>query len=1010
MKTMLHFKGCIWIALLFITQSVFAQQLAVKGVITSKTDGQSVIGASVLETGTTNGTVTDMDGNFSLTVKPNSTLTISYIGYKTLVLKPTSSMKIVMEEDNQLIDEVVVTGYMTEKKADITGAVSVVKMDEIASIPTGNIMSSLQGRLPGINIVNDGTPGGVATSTAIRGTTTINDSSPLYVIDGVPTRSNLATLLNANDVESIQILKDAASASIYGTQAANGVIIITTKRAAQDKLTINFDAQLVAQTFHTGIGMLNARQWGEVYWQAYKNDGLKPAHDIYGNGDTPVIPEFIDSKHTIRAADTNWADEVYRTSLMQNYNLTVSKGSKTGSSTFSLNYIDQDGLIKYTNFTRINARINSDYRFLNDRLRVGENVTISNWKEILKPGGIEELTIAQHPIIPVYDINGGYAGPTQGIGDKPNPIRLLDQQKENRSEQWRIFGNMYIEIEPLKNLVFRSNLGVNYRPGFFSNFEPKWSEGDRNVDKNNLYTKSDYDRDWVWSNTLAYNLTLGQHSLSALAGMEAKEYRNEWLDGKRYDYLLEDIDFRYLSAGDGAQTNGGLASKVRMVSYFGKLNYSFQDKYLLSGTVRRDASSRFGRNNNAGVFPAVSGGWRISQENFMKDVEAVNDLKLRVSWGKNGNDMIDNEATYNKYITDLNKGGYDLNGINQGVIPNGVIKTRTGSSNVKWEVTTQTNVGIDLAMLKNRLLLTLDYYNKDTKDMLIDRPYIAIIGEGGYMAYNGASLNNKGVEASLTWRDHIGKDFNYEVTLNGSFYKNKITDLPEDIYYTWGGGNGINKSIVGQPLGSWMGYKTNGLYRTEEDLNDGIDQPGKGLGRIRYVDLNDDKVIDEKDRTWLGSDRPKFVGGLNIALNYKQFDFSAFFSGMVRDAWNNSRFYTDFFQLWTGNHGTRLLNAWNPQENFNSDIPALTALNLNDEGRGSEYFIENGSYLKMKNIQLGYTLPQAIASKLKMTNFRVYVQGQDLFTWTKYSGADPEGLGYPYPLPRSFTFGLSFGF
>lgn len=1001
--------------ILFVLPSIVSAQTktGVSGTVSSAEYGDGMVGITIVEKGTTNGTVTDINGKYEIQLKGSTgTLVFSMLGMipQEKAVKNGDILNIAMKEDLKLLDEIVVTGYTSEKKADITGAVSVVKMKDIAGIPTGNVMSSLQGRLPGVSVTTDGTPGGIGTATAIRGVTTINNSTPLYVIDGVQTRSNVATLLSANDVESIQVLKDAASASIYGTQAANGVIIITTKKAGKNQLRINFEGQLSMQTYHSNIKMLNAQQWGDVYWKAYLNDGVKPNHDIYGNGATPVIPEFLNPSHTIRSANTNWADEVYQTALLQNYGVTVSKGTENGGSTFSFNYYDQDGIIKNTNFQRFNVRSNSDYRYLNDRLRIGNNINVSKWDEKLKPGGIEELVIAQHPIIPVYDIYGGYAGPTQGLGDKPNPVRLLDQQKDNRLSQWRIFGNMYIEVEPIKNLTLRSNFGLNYRNGFSSSFDPKWSEGDRTVDKNSLYTKSDYNSEWIWSNTAAYNFNIEAHSISTLLGTEAKATVDEWLDGTRENFIIEALDYRYLSAGDGKQTNGGLGSRTSMYSYFGKVNYSYNDRYLFSATVRRDASSRFGKNNNAAIFPAVSGGWRISQESFMRDHKFVDDLKLRASWGKNGNDMVDQEATYTKYYTNLTKGGYDIGGINQGVIPNGIVKDRTGNPNIKWEVTTQTNFGIDAVLLKNRLSLTFDYYLKETKDMLIERPYIGVIGEGGYMAYNGASLKNNGFEATIAWRDNIGKDFNYEVAFTASAYKNKITDLPGDIYYTWGGGNGIDKSIVGQPLGSWMGYKTDGLYRTDEELNDGINQPGKGLGRIRYVDLNDDKVIDDKDRTWLGSDQPKFIGGLNVSLNYKAFDMSFFATGMVRDAWNNSKFYTDFFQLWTGNHGTRLLDAWDKDNNFNSSIPALTAVNLNDEGRGSEYFIENGSYIKLKNLQFGYTLPKNITDKLKMTNMRVYLQGQNLFTITKYNGADPEGLGYPYPLPRMFTFGFNLGF
>lgn len=386
-------------------------------------------------------------------------------------------------------------------------------------------------------------------------------------------------------------------------------------------------------------------------------------------------------------------------------------------------------------------------------------------------------------------------------------------------------------------------------------------------------------------------------------------------------------------------------------------------------------------------------------------------MKFRGSWGKNGNDRLDDNAAYTRYAMDLASAGYDISGINRGVIPAGAIKIKTGNPDIHWEVSTQSNFGIDLEALNHRLNFVFDYFLKNTDGMLIEKPYIAIKGEGGYMAFNAAALETKGFEGAITWRDGIGKDFRYEIAFTGTHSLTIVTDVPEEIYYTAYGGNGIDKSIVGQPLGSWMAYKTRGLYRTDDDLNDGVNQPGKGLGRIRYVDAYPDGVIDDKDRTWLGHNQPKFIGGLNLSIAYKNFDCALFFNGMVRDAWNDSKFYTDFFQLWTGNHAEKLLaDAWNPDENFNSNIPALTAENINDEGRGSDYFIEDGSYIKLKNVQIGYTLPENRLKNLKMERIRFYVQAQDLFTLTKYKGQDPEALGYPYPLPRMFTLGLSVGF
>ncbi len=999
---------------IFCVNSVFAQNFDVRGQIVSSEDKIPLIGVTVVEQGTRNGVITNIDGEFQIKVSsPDAILKFSMIGMQSIEtpLKGRNFLRLEMEQDAIMLNQVVVTGYTSEKKAEITGAVSVVNVSDIAGISTGNVMSSLQGRLAGVAVSTDGQPGGTTTSMTIRGLNTINNSSPLYVIDGVQTRENISTLLNPNDVESIQVLKDAASASIYGTQAANGVIIITTKKSAENKTKVNFDAKLSSQKYHTAIPMMDAMQWGQAYWKAYQNDGIAPSHDQYGSGAEPIIPDFIDLEQTIPAGNTNWANEVYQQAQMQTYNLTVSNGNKNSNSLLSFNYFDQDGLIKHTNFSRYNVRVNSDYRLLDNKIRVGENLNVSNWTEILKPAGIEELTIAQHPLIPVYDVYGGYAGPTSGLGDKPNPVRLLDQMKDNRSQNWRIFGNLYLEFEPVANLIFKTNLGLNYRDGFFSSFEPKWQEGQsRIVDKNSLTVRGEYRKEWIWSNTASYRLETANHSFNVLAGMEAKETIFEFLSGKREDYMIETLDYRYLTSGGGSQTNAGLLDRTAMVSYFGKMNYAYDQKYLFSATLRNDASSRFGAKNNSAYFPAVSAGWRVSQEKFLADLDFISDFKLRASWGQNGNDQMDNEATYTKYYFDLIQAGYDIAGNNQGAIENGIIKQRSGNPEVRWEVTTQTNFGIDLALFKNRLTLSADYYIKDTEDMLIDKPYIAIIGEGGYFAYNGASMNNSGIEAVLTWRDNVNKDLSYEVSFTGTVNKNKITDLPQEIYYTWGGGNGVDQTIVGQAFGSWFGYVADGLYRTEEELNDEITQPGEGIGRIRYKDLNGDMVIDENDRTWLGSDQPKFMGGLNLSMSYKGIDFSAFFTGMVRDAWNNSKFYTDFFQLWTGNHGTKLLDAFDPVTNPNSDIPMLTAINNNLENRTSTYFIEDGSYVKLKNMQIGYTVPEKLSNKIGANNVRLYVQGQDLLTFTNYSGADPEGLGYPYPLPRTFTLGFNIGF
>lgn len=1020
-------KKSLWSTLLLLIMCTVAQaqSLTIKGNVVSKTDGEPIIGVTVVETGnSTNGTITDFDGNFTLTVSTGAELTFSYVGFKTEQLKAQSNMKVVMVEDAEMMDEVVVTGYMSEKKASLTGSVSVVKMKEVADIPTGNVLSSLQGRVAGMNVTTDGTPGGGNTSTRLRGITTINNSSPLYVIDGVQTRDNVASILSSNDVESIQVLKDAASAAIYGAQAANGVIIITTKRAREGDVKVNFDMSLTAQTFVSNIEMLDAYEWGDVYWQAYHNTfGVYPNSTVYGNGEKAQLQEYYFDRDGVRikSGNTDWAKEVFGTAFMQNYNLSLSKGFKDGNVSLALNYMDQDGLTRNTDYQRFNSRLASNFHFLNNKVRIGESVSVNHWKNHNNPSGIEELVIAQHPAIPVYDENGGYAGGYVDIlGDKPNAIRLTDNEANNRHSNWRVFGNVYLEVEPVKNLIYKSSFGLNYYTGFHSTFVPKWSEGDRSVDVNELTVREDNSLQWVWSNTVNYMLDFGKHSINALVGMEAKKEYGEHLQGYGRGLVIEDLDYRYLDTVTEGKNVGNNSSSYAMVSYFGKVNYDYDDKYLISGTLRRDASSRFGRTNNSAIFPSVSAGWRISREKFMENTSSwLSDLKVRASWGINGNDMIDNNATYNLYYASLENASYNFSGDGVTLVP-GVQKSMSGNSDLKWEQTEQLNFGLDLAFFDHKLGVTLDYFSKKTKDMLIQKPYIGAIGEGGYKWYNAASMDNNGIEATITWRDKV-KDFDYNVSFNISYYKNEITDLPDVIRYTWGGGDGVSKTIVGQPYGSWMAYKTDGIFKTREEVYEylskydvRIGEPG--VGRIRYKDLNGDGIINTADRDWMGSDQPKIIAGLNLGASYKGFDFNMFFNGMVRDAWNNSKFYTDLFQGWTGNHSTDLLdamNAWNVYEQtgvYNCDVPALTVVDNNNETRGSDFFIEDGSYIKLKTMTLGYTLPEKTVKKMGLNNLRVYLQAQNVFTLTNYTGADPEGLGYPYPLPRTYTFGLSVGF
>lgn len=1030
MKVSKIFALCLMF-LLFASTS-FAQSIKVTGQVTDKADGQPLIGATILVAGTSTGTSTDLDGSFELTVPTGSQLEVSYIGYTTLTVTAASVLNIQLEEDNEFLEEVVVTGYMTEKKADLTGSVAVVDMKEVADIPTGNVMTALQGRVAGMNVVSDGTPGGQGTSSLIRGTTTINNSSPLYVIDGVMTRSDIGTIISSNDIESIQVLKDAASAAIYGAQAANGVIIITTKQAKEGEIKIDFSITQTLQTFQNNIPLMNAQEWGDVYWAAYQYDfGTTPKSIIYGEGPTAQLklgqPYYSKDGLEMLISDTDWLKECYQNALMQTYNLSMSKGTKDHISSMSLNYIDQDGVLKKTDYKSFTTRINNEYRFLDNKLRVGESVNISYWTQHKKPNAyesIEKQLLAQHPAQAVYASDGSYAGSEVDLlGSRNNPIRYIDNEANNTYKSWRIFGNAYIEANPIKNLVIRSSFGINYNTNHIKVFEPAWDEHVRSNLISSLYVTESQNLEWVWTNTASYNLSVGNHSATFLLGAEYKKNRVYTLTGNGDEYALTTPDYVYLSVAEGTKGVTETANLYAMTSYFAKANYSFAGKYLLSATVRRDASSRFGSFNNAGIFPSASVGWRISKENFMLGArDWLSDLKIRFSWGINGNDQISNTATYNIYAIDIWNGSYNLNGDGK-TLSMGAVRSQSGNSLLRWEQTEQFNIGFDAGFLDDRLTMSFDYYDKNTSDMLYQLPVPAVNGEGGSSYQNCASMNNKGLEGILTWRNTVG-EFSYEIGANITWQKNAITYLPEDLYYTYGLGNmaaGITN--VGLPYGGRIGYITDGVFRTDAEVDEYLNaydvQFGvPGVGRIKYTDVNGDGKITTSDQAYIGSDLPVFQGGLNFSASYKNFDISMFFNGMVRKAYNTSKLYTDFFPLGEGlgNHSTRLLDAMQGYYDYlatgtyTSNYAALTTLNVNNENLSSDWYVEDGSFLKLKNLVIGYTIPENVLKTLRLRSARVYLQAQNVFTLTNYSGPDPEALGYPYPFARSYVFGINFGF
>ncbi|WP_077922939.1 TonB-dependent receptor [Spirosoma sp. 209] len=1004
---------CLLLVLLSLSHALWAQ-VRVSGTVTGRTDGKPIPGVTILEVGTNNGTTTDINGGFALTSPPNATLRFSFVGMKPYDLNVkglTSPVSVSLEEDPAQLSEVVVTGYKEERRRDLTGAVAVVNLKQTLQESNANILSSLQGRVPGVVIQSDGTPGGSGTAIRIRGFSTIGANGPLFVIDGVPTTYSGA--LNPNDIESIQVLKDAAAASIYGSRASNGVIVVTTKRASSPEPKITFDTFYGVQTLRNRIEMLNANEWGQVYWQAQRNSGLTPSHPQYGNGAQPVIPPFIDAENTIPASNTDWLGAVFKPSQIQSYNLGLSMGGTKGKLYTGLNYVRDNGIQQYTNYNRLTLRLNSDYTVKN-RLTIGENLQVARFGEV--KANVTHDAIFQHPLIPLYDNAGNFGGPTDGLGDKLNPLGILSRNRDNQSRNWRILGNVYAQLNLMKGLNLRTSYGVDYNNGYARNFEPRFKEGRFNIVENFLTTAYSEGLVGTWSNTLNFQKTVGEaHNIGFLAGVEAIQSQSESFSARRKNFLVQDYDYAYLGAGTDLQAADGGGSRYSLLSQFGKLDYSYREKYLFSATIRRDGSSRFGANNKYGVFPAFSAGWRISDESFLKDNRYVSDLKLRASWGRTGNQEIGDFTTLNFYRTSGEFGNYDLGGGNTSAVP-GYYTVQIGNNNLRWESNTQTNIGLDASLFNGKLSLTADYFDKRTDGMLINPTLLAVYGQGAPPFINAGQMRNRGFEALVTYRGNV-RDFSYSVDLNASTYRNQVLSLGEGNEFFLGAE--ANRIVPGQPLSVFYGWVADGLFRSQADVDAHATQPGKAPGRIRYKDLNGDGTINDQDRTYIGNPHPKLLAGMNLSAQYKGFDVSVFASGTFgNDVYNTFRKLTDF-AYFPFNFGRQTLNAWTP-ENPGASVPAVNINNPNDELRASSYFVENGSFVNLKSLVLGYTLPAPVTKRLNIDRLRLYVQGQNLFIITNYQGMDPEvgargplDLGVDtqlYPHSRAINFGLNLAF
>lgn len=996
-------KGMFSLMMWALSLCMYAQGITVKGTVVD-TRGEPLIGVTIQLENSTVGTVTDYEGHFTLQNVPNdATLEVSYVGMitKLIPLNGRTVLNITLEEDTEMLEELVVIGYQTIRKADLTGSVSVFNPEEMKNtIVTGTVGDAL-GTLPGVTVRTAGSPGSEG-KVEIRGTGTFGNSDPLYVVDGVVSGANRD--FNFNDIESIQVLKDASAAAIYGSRAGNGVIIITTKQGKEGKMKIDVSSRATMQWLPK-YNLTNRDQWIELNDLAFSNAGRPAANHFDGN--------------------TDWQKEVFKTGIVQDHNISFSGGGSSSKYFISGNYQHNSGTTIGTNSERFTLRSNtSSSRQFGDNVtfRIGENIVLSHYAvDELNTNPIIDV-YRMLPTIPVYDPNNesrggyGYGDGSRDVTFGTNPFAREDFE-DTKNSNLRVRGNLFTELELLDALKYRFNLGFD-----FSNDKHTYLRKEGYWTYNQPYDPSSLNKNQaqyqglVFDNTLEYNKKFGKHDISSILGISYQTSTYEQIWGTKNDVLKSGDD--YFMNLDAALTNpktGNFTDLEKLFSLFGRVNYNYDDKYLFSFTVRRDESSKFSPDTRVGYFPSVSGGWRISQEEFF-DLEWVNDLKIRANYGILGTSNI-GAWDWVSFITVFPQAIF---GVDQSV-HTGMTQIKLANPDLKWEELSQLNAGFDAVLLKNKLNLSVDYFLKETRDVLTPMQILMVTGNNGGNPYvNAATLQNTGVEISATWRDRIGSDFGYSINLNGSYLKNKILELGygREEFTQWN-----TKSIVGEPIGEWYLIKTDGLFRTQEDVlahknSEGkIIQPDAKPGDVKFIDYNDDGVITDADRQHCGSTIPKFQVGMNLGFEYGNFDLQFQLSGAFgHKSFNGPRSAFDRFD---DNSNYRAdYDPWTPQNPDAKDPRPIYADSRNVRG-DQDRWLENGSYLKVKQMALGYNLPKSILGST-FSNIRVYVNAQNLITFTSYTGLDPEFLnaniwdrsydGGAFPNPYGVTFGAQISF
>ncbi len=1019
------------ILLLTISLLSYAQEI-LTGRILSSQGGQPLSGATIsIKNGTVN-EVADVDGKFRIAAKIGDVLTISNAGFQTkeINISSLSALDITLVANTDL-DAVVITGYSAQRKKDITGSVSVVDMKQVRAIPAGSAAQGLQGQASGVNVISSGAPGGVSTI-FIRGITSFGNTQPLIIVDGIQSSiDNIA----ADEVESIQVLKDAGAAAIYGVRGSNGVIVITTKKGKAGKTTFSYDAYAGMQLPLSGnpFNLLEGEEYARVSKIAFPTSVLfangLPDYTYTGPGVSGVAaagsPPVDISKYNLDLANsannyliqkinkqgTNWFQEVFDPALITSHTLGMSGGTEKATFMASFNYFNQQGTLKATDLVRYSGRINSEFK-INKNIRVGENVFLfyrqnRGYVNLTENQAIQSV-IRIMPIIPVYDIAGNYGGTFAGpsLGDAENPVAQQSRSKNNRNHSWNVIGNVYAEVDFLQDFTVRTSFGGNlnntYNLGFFF---PPYNNSVGNSSSNSLSEASAYNSNTIWTNTLNYNKDLGRHRIKAMVGTEAIRNYGRRVSAGRNNFFSTDFNYLVLGNGTSNISNTSSAYENTLFSIFGRLDYTFDDKYLLAATIRRDGSSVFGSESRYGTFPSVSVGWRISNEKFMAGVNWINDLKLRASYGILGsqNNINPNNA-YTLFGGSASSAYYDITGSSTSA-QQGFALASIGNPNTSWEENIVTNIGLD-ATLFNKLDINVEYFRKSIKGLLFPQPIPAVVGLVVPPIINIGDIRNTGVDLAFNYRGSINRQLHFNAGANITTYKNSIIEIPGPGFFDAGTsriGNLI-RNKEGESVSSFFGYDVIGLFQSADDVAKSPLQDGAAPGRFKYRDVNNDGKVTPDDRVIFGDPNPDFTYGINLGFNYKNFDLSAIFYGSHgNEIINQVRWWTEFYSTFTGAKSKRLLNAWTPN-NTNTDVPIVEAASsLSNSGAPNSYYLENGSYFRMRSLSLGYNIRAEVLKKAGISNLRIYLQGTNLFTITKYSGLDPEIGG------SSSVFGVDYG-